>query len=217
MLLGIAEIISHRYSERRDKLAEQQQTAAQQQYDRDIARLQAAAADANARAAELEKAAQSAKAEVARANENAAQANERAATIMKGAAWRQLTPDQQQKFSAAISAKPGKVALAWIANDPESLGLAAQLSALFTQARWQLSGEARTYSQNLLWDIWVPERAGAEEHTQILGNAFKAAGIHFITDSPPPHTMSSGSAGGPDFASLIIGSRQPGVLVQPPR
>jgi hypothetical protein len=63
--LGISEVASHRYSERRDELLETQQRIEKEQHDDDIARLHLEAAKANA--------------ETAKANEAAAKANERAA------------------------------------------------------------------------------------------------------------------------------------------
>jgi flagellar biosynthesis/type III secretory pathway M-ring protein FliF/YscJ len=60
ILLGVTEIISHRYTERKDELAAKEQTATQRRHDEEMARLQldlgkanAAAAAANARTEEL--------------------------------------------------------------------------------------------------------------------------------------------------------------------
>lgn len=69
--LGISEVASHRYSERRDELLETQQRLEKQQHDDDMARLHLEAAKANA--------------ETAKANEAAAKANERAAEAQQKA------------------------------------------------------------------------------------------------------------------------------------
>jgi hypothetical protein len=158
-----------------------------------LAGLNSSAARAHERAAALEK--------------EAADANLRTAEIMKATAWRQLLPEQQQKILEVLSKKPGKVVLAWIANDPESLGLAVQLSDLLAKAHWEVAGSARTYPSVLLWDIHIPATRGAEGATQSLRDAFTNANIHIVTDPLPQHAMEIGSGGAPGSATILVGCR----------
>src|SRR5258708_14331673 len=52
LLLGVAEVISHRYSERKDELVAEQQDSTQRRHDEEMARLHLETANANARASE---------------------------------------------------------------------------------------------------------------------------------------------------------------------
>jgi hypothetical protein len=79
--LGMAEVASHRYSDRKDELTAIQEEAIQRRHDEDMAAVQHDTAQANERAAKLEKEAAEANAEVAKANATAAAANERAASL----------------------------------------------------------------------------------------------------------------------------------------
>ncbi len=54
LLLGVSEVVSHRYSERKDELVAQEQTAIQRGYDKEIAQLHLEASRATERAAKLE-------------------------------------------------------------------------------------------------------------------------------------------------------------------
>jgi hypothetical protein len=51
--LGVFEVISHRYSERKDELAAVEQDSTQRRHDEEMARLHLETAKANERAAEL--------------------------------------------------------------------------------------------------------------------------------------------------------------------
>ena len=88
--LGITEVASHRYSERKDDLAEIEQHEIQRRHDEDMARVQHDTAQANERAAELtrEAARLSAEAEAARAQ--IAEANARASEATQKATEAQL-------------------------------------------------------------------------------------------------------------------------------
>jgi hypothetical protein len=142
-----------------------------------------------------------------------AAANERTAEIMAASAWRQLDQKQQQELVAVLARHPDKVHISWIANDPESLALASQLSSLFTAARWNVRGSANTYPNNLLWEIWVPNGPAS---TATIREAFQNASIHLITDQPPVPGMLMGTTPDPAIALVLVGSRQP-KLSQPPR
>jgi len=55
LFLGISEVISHRYGERKDELGSEQQVATEQRHDEEMARLHLETAKANERSAALEK------------------------------------------------------------------------------------------------------------------------------------------------------------------
>lgn len=158
--------------------------------------------------------------ETATANNAAAQANERAAEIMKATAWRQFTPDQTNKLTAALSNQTGKYVAAWIANDPEWFGLAFQFVNLLHSfsGKWDMVNSAKVYPANLVWGIVIPDVVGAEETVQVFRNAFTQAGITFSTNPLPPESMSYGPSDASVFAGRAIvffGSRLPTFSQQP--
>lgn len=160
-----------------------------------------AAAAANERAANLEK--------------EAAAANERAAEIMKATAWRQFQPDQVAELRQTLSAHPGKVIVAWIANDSESFALALQFLKILTDAKWEARTSARTYAGALLFGIWVPDTEGAKADTAVLRDALTKVGHAPATGKLPAESMSFTQAAGVDFATVLFGSKKP-TFAQPP-
>ena len=78
ILLGAAEIVSHRYTERKDELAAIEQTSTQRRHDEEMARLHAET--------------EASKAEIAKANASAAEANARAEALRL-----QLLIEQQRR------------------------------------------------------------------------------------------------------------------------
>jgi hypothetical protein len=201
ILLGITEVISHRYSERKDELAAVEQTDTQKRYDAEIARLHLETAQADERAAKLEK--------------DAAAANERAAEIMKATAWRQFQPDQAEKLRQVLAAHTGKAVVAWVSNDSESFSLAAQFLPMLESAHWEIRTSARTYAGSLIFGIWVPDTEGATASTNALRAALAAAGYRVATDKLPPESMSFAQEAGADFATILFGSKYP-TFTQPP-
>lgn len=164
----------------------------------------------------------SAQSETARANENAATANARAgalekdaasarletAEIMKSTAWRQLLPEQGQAFESSLATHAGEILLAWVANDPESLGLAIQFSKLLDAAKWKYETSSMTFAGSLIWGLRVPDSNSGD--TAILRSALAAAGIAFSADALPPQSMSFGAPPPNDTkAVLFIGSKRP--------
>jgi hypothetical protein len=70
MLLGAMEVVSHRYSERKDELVELQQIAEKKTHDKEMAHVQRDAALAIERAARLEKEAAEARLKIAELRQN---------------------------------------------------------------------------------------------------------------------------------------------------
>jgi hypothetical protein len=162
------------------------------------------AAYANVRAANLEK--------------EAAASNERAAEIMKATSWRQLTSEQMSKLSAVLSTQSGKYVAAWIANDPESLGLAIQFTNLIANfgSQWDMIASAKVYPNNLIFHIVIPDVPSASSTVKLFREAFTEAGISFVTDPLPAETMSFGSSGPIDGRAIILfGSKRPTFTLAP--
>jgi hypothetical protein len=76
--LGISEVASHHYSERKDELTIIEQAAVQRRHDEDMASVQHDTAQANERAAQLTSEAEKARAAIANANVRAAEATQKA-------------------------------------------------------------------------------------------------------------------------------------------
>lgn len=207
ILLGAAEVISHRYTERKDELTAIEQRDIQRQHDKDVAELHLQTSQADERAAKLEK--------------EAAAANERAAAIMKATAWREFTADQSRSLTQSLSLQSGKLVFAWIANDAESFSLAAQFANLlsgFPHSQWDLVNSAKVYPVNLVWGIVIPDVPEAAATVQLLRDAFTRAGIAFSTDTPPKEPMSFGPSDSKILegrAIVLFGSRKPS-FAQPP-
>lgn len=202
--LGIAEVASHRYGDRKDELTAIEETAKDKRHDEDMARVQHDTARATERAAQLER--------------EAAAANERAAEIMKATAWRQFTPDQISELTAALTNQTGKYVLAWIANDPESLLLALQFNKVLESfpGKWDMVNSAKVYSTAVVWGIRIPDVPDAMDTVNIFRRAFTQAGIPFTTEPLPAESMAFGIGGNPpDRAVILFGSRRP-TLAQPP-
>jgi hypothetical protein len=165
------------------------------------------ASNANERASQADERSTKANERTAALEKEAALANERTAEVMKAAAWRQLDDRQKAMISAALAQRKGRVRIMWIANGPESLGLATQIDELFNREHWEVALSANTYSFNLLWDIWIPASPDPST-TALLRNAFTGAGLRITPDKLPPTSMAIGG-GGADSATILIGSKRP--------
>ena len=130
ILLGAAEIVSHRYTERKDELAAIEQTSTQRRHDEEMARLHAAEAS---------------KAEIAKANASAAEANARAEALrlqllieQQRRAPRTLTDEQK---IAMINGLRGKLeSITFVTQrDLETEFFSIQLQVIFQEAGLRIS------------------------------------------------------------------------------
>jgi hypothetical protein len=209
--LGIAEVASHRYSERKDELTAIEQNAIQRRHDEDMARVEHDTARANERAAQLEKEAAEAKAAIARANADAAAANAEAAKarteqerLKAQLAWRTLTPELVEALEKSLAQRPGKVNVQHVANDTEALYLAIQFAKIFEKAKWQVTMLSVTVGGAIFFGLFVPDSPSAD--TATVREALRAANIGFATDALPGNTMGYGSII-PDAPVLFVGSK----------
>ncbi len=86
------------------------------------------AANAQLRAAELEKEAANAKLQTEK--------------IKQVVAWRMLSVEDADNLSRTLKSSPGKVNLRYTDGDPESLFFAIQLSKVLTDSNWEVAGGA---------------------------------------------------------------------------
>jgi hypothetical protein len=140
ILLGVTEVVSHRYGERKDELAAIEQSGAQRAHETEIATL-------HREEARLSGQAETAKAQIAVAMERVAAANERAATAEQKAAelnfllekmktWRTienptLVADKLKVFSGT------KFDAAIAENDTEITSLLDAIEGVLSAANWK--------------------------------------------------------------------------------
>lgn len=134
--LGVAEVASHRYSERKDELASIEQETLQRRHDEEMGRLHLETAKIEERSAQLER-------EAAQATENAARANERAAELklalereIAARQPRKITPEQHAavvEFLRNTSPK-GEIVVVWKLFDEEAEHFARQVISVLNDA-----------------------------------------------------------------------------------
>jgi hypothetical protein len=133
MLLGASEVVSHRYTERKDELVEIQQIAEKNAHDDEIARLHLETAQIAERSALLER-------EAAKANERAAQLEKEAAQarleLMEIQSPRMIRPD---KLAEGLAGKPtAKVEIWYVSECSDCHWLATWLAGGLLGAAWRI-------------------------------------------------------------------------------
>ena len=119
MFLGVSEVVSHRYGERKDELVSKEQAATDRRHDEEMARLHLEAAKANERAAE--------------ANNRAQQA---ALALEKYKAPRRLTAKVKAKIASDLKSFGGTT-FVMSAVGPEPIDLAIDTADALAAAGWQ--------------------------------------------------------------------------------
>jgi hypothetical protein len=119
LLLGISEVVSHRYSQRKDELVSEQQSATERRHDEEMARVHL---------------------ETAQARERQAQAELALEQLRKKLGPRQI---DRNAFLAALKDQPrGQVEVLFIRDDPEAFSLALGISQLLKEAGWDAAPPA---------------------------------------------------------------------------
>jgi hypothetical protein len=205
VMLGITEIVSHRYTERKDELADIEQDRTKRRHDEEIARLHLETATASERAATLEKEAAAARLE-----------QERLKALV---AWRTIPMPARNQLASALADAGGSVALVYVQNDPEAVYLAAEISNVFAAAnrpdrknKWQVVGVPRMYSDRVVFGIHIPDRGNKQ--SKLIQQAFSDCRIEYFRDDVPDTGMVIGAISqGPrpltTDAVIIVGSKQP--------
>jgi hypothetical protein len=111
--LGICEVVSHRYSQRKDELADAHQRTLQRQHDDDIASLQLQAAKANERAAQAQ------------------------LELEKYKAPRVISESQWAAFIAAVQPSAGQEYMLSVASGEEPASLVCSIDNLLKEAGWK--------------------------------------------------------------------------------
>ncbi len=164
--------------------------------------------NAKRQAAELDKQAAEAKERTASLEKEAAQARLEQERLKQIVSWRTISKAAGDKMVALLKTNPTFIKLAYVAADPEALGLAIQLSKVLEAAGWTSVPEAMTFSSRLILEIRVP---GPEnEAVKLLRNALTEAGISFSTEAVPQPDMTFAQSGpNAPAATLFIGSKRP--------
>jgi hypothetical protein len=138
--LGVFEVVSHRYSERKDELAAIEQEATKKSHDKEIAQLHLDTATANAGA-------ESARLETER--------------LKAQFAWRALDAPTLAKLDAAARTHaPASVNLRFVDGDPEAQYFAIQIGNILAKAGWHIAPGATKLGNVVLFGIWLPEQPG---------------------------------------------------------
>jgi hypothetical protein len=169
ILLGVTEVVSHRYTERKDELTATEQDETQRRHDEEMARLHLETAKITERAAILEK-----EAAVARAEQ------ERLKSLVT---WRALTAGQLQKLSDDLIASPKEiphnVTVAYAAGDTEAQYLAILITNTLTKSGWAASLQSRTMASGVFFGIYIP---GDNRTVEALRSAFTKPQIPFSSN-----------------------------------
>jgi hypothetical protein len=158
LFLGISEVVSHRYTERKDELVSEQQAATERRHDEEMARLLLETAQANERAANLEKEA------------------EQLRTI---AAWRRLSSQQYDILKKELVGKSFDVWTSWVGKDPEATVFRNDIDKALTEA-----GLHTKYFSG--WEVAIGlqiTNVPGPDH-DALAAAFSAANISYISVEP---------------------------------
>jgi hypothetical protein len=131
--LGAAEVISHRYSDRKDELAAIDEAAKDQRHDEDVARLQHDTASATERAENLERQAAELQNEAAQATARALEAQ---LALERFKAPRTLTQVQQDALAAALGTFAPQQYAVSVGQGAETGNLLCLLDSLLQKAGW---------------------------------------------------------------------------------
>jgi hypothetical protein len=154
-----------------------------------IIAIEAARAEAKTRTDILEN-------ETAKARERASQLEKEAEEaklaqkkIEDAVKWRVFDQNQLDILVREIGKHRGSVTIGWIANDPESMFVGAQIEYIFKAINeknndaWQITYDARTYTDRLWFGIFIPPLK--EPATTEVRDAFTLAGIPFSPEAIP--------------------------------
>jgi hypothetical protein len=152
---------------------------------------------------------------VAAAEARAAEAQLETERLRAQFSWRGFSIDQASKLVEVLEKTPGKVAIEYFENDPDSSSLARQFAVIFRWSKWAVTSHAGSYGTNLWFGIVVPEPDGKSDSAPFalsIREAFETAGIGFDT-APLPRWNSSTddmpiNLGG-SAARIFIGPKAP--------
>lgn len=155
-----------------------------------------------------------------------AQANERAASLEKEAAeaklqyeklkaavaWRAVAPDQLPLLAKLLATHVATVQLEYVRGDAESQQFAAQFWTAFRRAGWTVVLKAKT-PLGAASGIWVLPNATPGDSTtaavESVRNAFREIGVPFDASGGPAMEHAPGETWGPNSppVKVIVGSK----------
>jgi len=199
LCLGVSEVISHRYTERKDELTEAAQIKLQRLHDDDVARLQHATSQANERAAQLE--GQAEKDRIARLK------------LEAELAPRRLSSKQQATIAQAMKPFAGKVVrLESYSLDAEGAVLAAQIRDALREGGIRVDDGGMMTRQSAGSIVLGIQLSGRDEPLiDALNAVFAEASLSPSRPSPPTGgvyvelRMGSVSTGVPIDATAFVG------------
>lgn len=187
--LGISEVASHRYSEKRDELLETQQRVEKKQHDDEIALLHLETARANREVA-------AAQADTAKANKATEELRRENLDLRTKIAGRRITPEQHDRLVSELSKNPGFFHMQSM-TDGESALYAADLFRTLKDARW--TSDTPEFPLGEVWHDLVLFQTD-DPAALLLAAALTAADIPFkVGDNQHKR----------DKATLLVGAKPP--------
>jgi len=189
--LGIFELASHRYSDRKDELASAEQTDAQRKHDEEMLRLQG----------DLE----ASRAQIAQADERAALAEQKTAEInlilAKIREWRNISVDDQAKMATELRAFSGtKFDAAVSSAAPEIANLLDTIESALANATW---GQIPWTHESIMYTRQNKPEVGLRG----------AQGVSVVVDPQNERVL---SAAGEELARLLNAARVPARFLVAP-
>ena len=192
--LGVAEIASHRYGDRKDELTAIEQDDKDKRHDEDMTRVQHDTAQTNKRAAELEKQASEARAAIAGADARAAEANQKALeaqlALERIKLPRGLTAAQETAILSVLRPFAGQLYNLGVATGDEPLQFMCRLAGILDSAGWvrteptadiiistQCGKASQSHVSGVKLYISVKKEAELTNATVVLLTALRSAGI----------------------------------------
>jgi cell division protein FtsL len=154
LFLGISEVVSHRYTERKDELASEQLAATERRHNEEMSRLRLETAKANERAAELER-------------ENL--------EIRQKVAGRRISKEQHDTIVRLLSPEPATFDMQ-VMEESEAGLFAADILKTLTDAGWTV--DKKEFPLGVVWtnlNISLTDDPAAGR----LAAAFQIAGVPF--------------------------------------
>lgn len=180
LALGVAEVVSHRYTDRKDELTTAQQDATQRRHDEEMARLHLA---------------------TSKADERAAAANERAASLEKESAALRAdltkrlprTISEEQKTLIVNLLRPDAIHKGTVLMNPvmdgEAWAFSEAISSVLKEAGFdpkEVDFGRRSIAMNRPGAfLWVKDGKNQPRHGGPIWTAFQRAGISFTGEEQP--------------------------------
>jgi hypothetical protein len=210
ILLGMAQVISHRYGIRRDELAAEQRRQTDQAHEQTVADLHDQASRADEKAAMAGKEAAEFGKEAAEFGKAAAEARLETEKLRRTFQWREITTATANDLIATLAVRKGSVNIRYIDGDPESLSFAQQIGYTLSDAGWNVSAGGIKLENVLVGGLYLPDDDSPD--AAALRHAFAIAKVPYATDRLSARTVDMAATTIPGAPLLLVGSK----VTQPP-